>query len=319
MLLFMMDAIMENRKFGSCRLAGLEIILRRSKDKSILNEAELAKTCKSLRERYWIQQAANTTVGQTNKGVGMISSLLMEPNEIGRTREKPGDGFGYIYQISESCALLGRSEWFEVTEVFGNALPEDVEQFMQRYNNPQEGPSFDSRAFLKNLKMGIPSPQDQLKTADEVFKMLNKKFQKTSYKELPSKYGYGSLIVGLPLWFATLPFCSPRGESQNNDFMTLISRRLEPFISLLEKTDCPFWRIIVIWTPSLKSIEQRHKERQDFYSIILFELVKISGVKLLSTEHVKSVSLSISISCPDKIGKETGLPAQSLYPYWIPL
>ena len=56
--------------------------------------------------------------------------------------------------------------------------------------------------------------------ADKVIDAINKKVAKTSYYELLERYGYGTLVVGMPLWFAVPPYDPFRPENAVDDFLT---------------------------------------------------------------------------------------------------
>ena len=56
---------------------------------------------------------------------------------------------------------------------------------------------------------------------------IERKLAKASYQELLEKYGYGTQVVGMPLWFA-VPSNDPcRAENALDDFMTRTALGLE--------------------------------------------------------------------------------------------
>ena len=59
--------------------------------------------------------------------------------------------------------------------------------------------------FRKGLRRGRPSRMEQRRAADQVITQIERKLAKTSYHELLERYGYGTLVVGMPLWFAVPP------------------------------------------------------------------------------------------------------------------
>ena len=112
-------------------------------------------------------------------------------------------------------------------------------------NNPV---GFDE--FLDGLRLGRPSRMEQRRAADRVIASIEKKLSKASYQGLLAKYGYGTLVVGMPLWFAVLPVDPFRAENALDDFATRTALGLDEIRrSVLRRRDCPFRNIIVIWTP----------------------------------------------------------------------
>ena len=84
---------------------------------------------------------------------------------------------------------------------------------------------------------------------------VEKKLNKTSYKRMWRRNGYGTLIVGLPLWFATIPADPLKVENVIDDLMTRVGIGLKPYARQLKKS-CPFCRIVVVWVPSPESVRE---------------------------------------------------------------
>ena len=93
-----------------------------------------------------------------------------------------------------------------------------------------------------------------------------KKLAKSSYQGMWRNHGYGTLIVGLPLWFATNPLDPLRVKNVIDDFTTRVQIGLEPLVRQMRRRSCPFWRIVVVWPGSVESIrEWTHKARLEVY------------------------------------------------------
>ena len=89
---------------------------------------------------------------------------------------------------------------------------------------------------------------------------------KGSYEGIWRMHGYGTLIVGLPLWFAMGPADPLRVENVIDDFIARVHIGLEPYARLLRRKACSFWRIVVVWNVSPESMcEWSSKARFDIY------------------------------------------------------
>ena len=179
----------------------------------------------------------------------------IERKELGRSRNEPGDGFRHAVWVG-SNGIGARTEWFEVTEVFEGVEPRDVEAFMRRRNGMGSRPGFDPEAFLDTLDLGAPGRAAQRRAADRVLDAVAKKMEKESYRDMRRTYGYGTLIVGVPLWFANCPANPLRAKNVIDDFMTRISIGLESHVRRLRRRQCPFWRIVVVWETSARSMTE---------------------------------------------------------------
>ena len=144
--------------------------------------------------------------------VGIAIQWPIERAELGRNRNEPGDGFRYVFR-SGTGGTGGRAEWFEVTEVFEGVEAKDIEAFMRLENGGEGYPDFDPQRFLRGLNLGMPRRAAQRRAADKVIAAGERKLAKSSYEGLWRPHGYGTLIVDLPLWFATYPLDPLRVEN----------------------------------------------------------------------------------------------------------
>ena len=95
---------------------------------------------------------------------------------------------------------------------------------------------------------------------------IERKLAKSSYQGMVHSHGYGTLIVGLPLWFATEPLDPLRVENVIDDFAMRVGIGLKLQARQLRMKSCPFWRIVVIWKGSVESIrEWKAKARLNIY------------------------------------------------------
>ena len=139
---------------------------------------------KELRERYWIGQAADAGIDEKTRTKFEVSfPRQIERTELGRNRNKPGDGFRYVFR-SGTAGSGGRAEWFEVTEVFEGVNAKDVEAFMRLENGGRGYPGFDPEEFLEGLNLGMPTRAAQRRAADKVIAAVDGKFMNSSYEGL---------------------------------------------------------------------------------------------------------------------------------------
>ena len=208
---------------------------------------------KELRERYWTKAAEDAEHRPSWVRFGFRFPYPFERQDLGRDREQPGDGFRYVFS-GGTTGTESRVEWFEVTEVFAAVDPRDVEAFM-RVNNGLPGyPGFDAERFLAGLDMGNPSRAAQRRAADQVIAAIDGKLRKSSYAGMTGPHGYGTLVVGLPLWFASPPADPLREANVLDDFNTRVAIGLRRYRHRLARTDFPFWRIVVVWHVSARSL-----------------------------------------------------------------
>lgn len=245
---------------------GLEILYAKPGLKDDRAARTARNLAKELRERFWIRAAGDAgTRPKSWATIEMTLELPIERVAVGRDRNDPGDGFRYVFR-SGTSGTGGRAEWFEVTEVFEGVRAMDVESFMRLSNGGQASPGFDPRSFVTGLDLGIPGRAAQRRAADKVLASIERKLAKPSYEGMSRDHGYGTLIFGLPLWFATDPFDPYRPENAIDDFTTRVFMGLRTYACQLRKSSCPFWRIVVVWKGSLESArEWRAKARLDVY------------------------------------------------------
>ena len=246
--------------------AGLGILFAAPDDKDDMSNVGMRDLTAELRERYWIALGKDAGTGIATWGtVGANFEWRIERKELGRSRNEPGDGFRHALWAG-SNGIGARTEWFEVTEVFEGVEARDVEAFMRLHNGMESRQGFDPEAFLDSLDLGAPGRAAQRRAADGVMAAVAKKMEKESYQEMRRTYGYGTLIVGVPLWFAIFPANPLRAENVIDEFVTRISIGLEPHARRLRSRQCPFWRIVVAWETSAKSMtEWAGKARFDLY------------------------------------------------------
>lgn len=245
--------------------AGSEILFAKRQAKDGLDAVRARDLAGELRERYWIEAAKNVPRTTKRPLFEMSMPWRMERHEIGRTRDQPGDGFRYVFRVGPGGAESS-AEWFEVTEVFEGVEPKHVEAFMRVNNGGTAGFDFDPDNFVQGLDMGMPCRAAQRRAADKVIDAVEKKLNKASYEGMWEEHGYGTLIVGLPLWFANPPANPLRANNVIDHFGTRVTVGLESYSGQLAKKSCPFRRIVVIWMRSVESVQEfRDKIDHDAY------------------------------------------------------
>lgn len=247
---------LEGRKDWGQRREGLEILYLKPGAKDQLTDVKERDLTSEQRERYWIQAAEDKGIGPKSfASFELTTTWTIERHELGRNRNEPGDGFRYVCRRG-SAGTEGRTEWFEVTEVFEGVEAKDIEAFMRIENGGAAGFEFDPSEFVNRLNRGMPSRASQNRAADKVIDAVERKLNKASYKGMWREHGYGTLIVGLPLWFATHPANPLRVENVVDDFYTRVLVGLTPYARRLRKKNCPFWRIVVVWSGSPESMRE---------------------------------------------------------------
>ena len=93
---------------------------------------------------------------------------------------------------------------------------------MRAWNNIPGNPTADFNEFRGLLQKDRPPRIKQRIAADKVIEAIKRKLAKSSYQELLQRHGYGTLVVGLPLWFATPPNDPYRAENAVDDFMARV-------------------------------------------------------------------------------------------------
>ena len=140
----------------------------------------------------------------------------LDRTAIGRRSDEPGDAF--IYLVSMMPRVEERFEWLEVTEVFTTVPASKIEGAMRAWNGIADKHPVDFDAFRRELRRGRPSRLEQRCAADRVLAQIERKLGKKSYGELLERYGYGTLVVGMPLWFGVHPDDPFRAENAIDDF-----------------------------------------------------------------------------------------------------
>ena len=250
-----------------------------------------------LREMYWLKGV---------KPLGPKSNLKMQlywrpdQGELGRRADMPGDGFAYVATMFPSAEA--NFEWFEVTEVFTTVSPEQINAAMSARNGIASKQPVDFDDFLGMLRKGRPSRVEQRKAADAVIAQTERKLSKSSYRELMEQYGYGTLVVGLPLWFAALPDDPWRAENTLDDFFTRTSLGLNELKQrVLERRDCPFRRILVTWDTTPEAWREWSRKRSaDYDDAANTGLENAIPVAKIITWLSESLDKAVSkTECPD--------------------
>ena len=218
-----------------------------------------------LREAYWAHSAASKLKTGRKPFVSMTLNWWADRAEIGRRRDQAGDGFIYLVNMT-SQRVDHLFEWLEVTEVFTAVPASQIEGAMRAWNGIPHKHPVDFDEFRKGLRRGRPSRVEQRMAADRVIDAINKKLAKTSYHELLERYGYGTLVVGMPLWFAVPPYDPYRPENAVDDFLTRTALGLkEVRKNTLRRRDCPFRNVIVMWNPTPQALREWNNGRSEEY------------------------------------------------------
>ena len=189
-----------------------------------------------LREVYWAR-CAESKLGRKSF-FSMRLNWRADRTVIGRASDDPGDGF--ISLVDMTPRVADGFEWLEVTEVFTTVHASRIEGAMRAWNGIPDKHGVDFDEFRKSLPRGRPSRVEQRRAADRAIAQIERKLAKASYRELQEKYGYGTLVVGMPLWFAVPPDEPYRPENALDDFMTRTALGLEDVRRrVLRRRDCP--------------------------------------------------------------------------------
>ena len=285
-------------------MTGLNVLYANEamKEKEWETIPERAKTGR-LREVYWARRAEGQM--RPRRTSFMKMDLVWHPDRggLGRKRDDPGDGFIHIARIwpdSES-----NFEWLEITEVFTTVPPERIEEAMAAWHCIGGKQPVDFDEFLRGLKTGRPTRSEQRRAADKVVERVSMKLEKASYRELLENFGYGTLVVGLPLWFAALPEDPWRSENAVDDFFTRTKLGLNELKRrILKHRDCPFRRIVVIWDTTPQALQEwrqtRSPEYEDTANMGLENPIPIAKMMTLlseSPEHeAPSMRLHVSVT-----------------------
>ncbi len=137
---------------------------------------------------------------------------------------------------------------------------------MRAWNGIADRKPVDFEEFRAGLRRGRPSRMEQRKAADAVIDAVNCKLARASYRELLERYGYGTLVVGMPLWFAVLPEDPFRPENALDDFRTRTSVGLkEVGRRTLRRRRCPFRNVLVMWETTPEALREWNEGRSAEY------------------------------------------------------
>ena len=217
---------------------------------------------KRLREVYWSRRAEGAS--RRKPFMGMAATWRPDRSQLGRGTDDPGDGL--IYRVR----LFPRTEvhfgWIEVAEVFTTVPAKEIQGAMRELNGIRGKHTVDLDGFLQTIPRGRPSQAEQVLAADKAIDQVRKKLEKRSYRELAERYGYGTLVVGMPLWFAVPPDDPFRPENVLDDFMTRTLTGLEELKRTeLRKPACPFRRVIVAWDATPEAMDEWREHRSAHY------------------------------------------------------
>ena len=218
-----------------------------------------------LREVYWAHRAAGKSKTGAKPFVSATLNWKADRGDIGRRRDEAGDEFIYLVDMT-SQGIEHRFEWLEVTEVFTTVPALRIQGAMRAWNGMADSDPVDFDEFREGLPRGRPSRMEQRKAADAVIEAVNRKLDMPSYRYLLERYGYGTLVVGMPLWFAVLPDDPFRPENALDDFLTRTSLGLEEARRrTLRRRDCPFRNVFVMWEPTPQALREWNNRRAADY------------------------------------------------------
>ena len=217
---------------------------------------------KRLREVYWSRRAEG--VSRRKPFMGMAATWRLDRSQLGRGMDDPGDGL--IYRVRLFPRTQVHFDWIEVAEVFTTVPAKDIQGAMRALNGIRGRHTVDLDRFLRTIPRGRPSQAEQTLAADKVINQVRKKLEKRSYRELAERYGYGTLVVGMPLWFAVLPDDPFRPENVLDDFMTRTRAGLEELKRTeLPKPACAFRRVVVAWDATPEAMDEWRQHRSAHY------------------------------------------------------
>ena len=259
-----------------------------------------------LREVYWARCVESKS--RRKSFVSLRLNWKADRSEMGRHRYDPGDGF--IYLVEMTHRVEERFEWLEVTEVFTTVAASQIESAMRVWNGIPDKQSMDFDAFKKVVPRGRPSRVAQRRAADQVIGQIERKLAKASYHELLEKYGYGTLVVGMPLWFAVPPNDPFRSENALDDFMTRTALGLVDIKRrLLKKRDCPFRNVVVIWDTTPQACREWRSTRSAEYT----DAVNASMENPVGASNMAALSDAVEVALCDTEIPESEAPSISLH------
>ena len=216
---------------------------------------------KYLREQYWIEKWGPTKRWKNRNFINCGGHTKLRTAGLERKLDDPGDAFYELF-LTTSKSIIYLRTWIEVTEVFvDDEQAKKLNKFIREYNGLRGKGEIDPVEFLRSLNLGPPDSRMQHEMADRVILTIEKKARKGqeggSYKSLVHDYGRGQLIVGLPLWFASYPSDPTNPSIVLTDFAPRLLLGLEQIKdSILRRNWCPFDSIVVLWNPTLVSIDE---------------------------------------------------------------
>ena len=259
-----------------------------------------------LREVYW----AEKTESKQDHTSFIDMGLTWRPDRkiFGRKADLPGDGF--LLKTAMYPKHDERFEWIEVTEVFTSVPAKQINDAMKAWNGILKKRPVDFSEFRKSLNKERPSRAEQRKAADKTIQQIERKLAKASYRELMEKYGYGTLVAGLPLWFATFPDDPWRVKNALDDFFTRTALGLEDLErKILRRSDCPFRQIIVVWDTSPEALQEWDEKKSSEYE----DAANTSLENPVSAAKLGSIfSQTLNKVVPDLGLEESDIPSFSL-------
>lgn len=241
-------------------------LTEKEKSEQAIGERDLVKR---MRETYWARCALSLLC----KGSGLASHMFFNQKTLGKDINSPGDSFAFVALGADTDEIPFR--WIEVTEVYTTVNPRDIVDVMKHINGISRKRTVSLEQFIESLDRGIPSMQDQKKAGDNVLASIKKKIDK-SYSEVVTAYGYGTLVIGMPLWFAVPPLSPSSPDNGTNDFWNRTQsglRKIEK--EEMSKEACPFNRIIVLWAQSPEAIEEWEALRSDEYDTSAYRSLSV--------------------------------------------
>ena len=265
-----------------------------------------------LRELYWARRVAKMKPGR-QPFLNIIAGWNVDRSAIGRRSDEPGDAF--VYLVSMVPQVEERFEWLEVTEVFTTVPASKIEGAMRAWNGIADKHPVDFDAFRRELRRGRPSRLEQRCGADRVLAQIERKLGKKSYGELLERYGYGTLVVGMPLWFAVHPDDPFRAENAIDDFMTRTSLGLEELKRrVLRRRDCPFRKVVVVWDTTPEAVSEWRARRTSEYGPRLLDVLLDVPPEVLEAGAPSSIELSLRAETIKTIRKT---PREGPYPEFV--
>ena len=213
---------------------------------------------KYLRERHWLRQWQRR-VERKRRFVHIGSVRERRLKDLGRSLNDPGDAFFEVSGVARK-SFMSVTVWAEVTEVFQPEYAPMVDQLVRKFNGIRLKRDIDAEGFLQDFDLAPPDARKQCEMADQVIEAIERKARKGmesgSYHSLVRDYGQGTLIVGLPLWFAGFPLEPRDPDSLLTEFAPRVAAGLDAISGSVLRADwCPFHSIFVIWNTSFEMFD----------------------------------------------------------------